>query len=151
MKLRPYLFDFLESVKPYYELILFTSKTKYYTIPVMKVIQNNKNYFDFIFYREHCIILGNDYVKDLTRIGRSLDSTIIIDNLPQHFKLQKENGINIKSFWAQDPGDRALYDLIPILVNIALGEDDVRDGLEKYKDDIITKIVSNIYEYSLNS
>ena len=151
LKLRPYLFDFLESVKPYYELILFTSKTKYYTIPVMKVIQNNKNYFDFIFYREHCIILGNDYVKDLTRIGRSLDSTIIIDNLPQHFKLQKENGINIKSFWAQDPGDRALYDLIPILVNIALGEDDVRDGLEKYKDDIITKIVSNIYEYSLNS
>ena len=149
LKLRPYLFDFLENLKPYYELILFTSKTKYYTIPVMKVIQRNKIYFDFIFYREHCITLGNDYVKDLTRIGRSLDSTIIVDNLPQHFKLQKENGINIKSFWAQDPNDRALYDLIPILINIALEENDVRDGLEKYKEDIVGRITSNIFEQNL--
>jgi len=41
------------------------------------------------------------------------NSTIIIDNYPQHFKLQKENGIYIKSFWAQNPNDRTLYDLIP--------------------------------------
>ena len=149
VKLRPYLVEFLESVKPYYELILFTSKTTYYTIPVMKVLQRNKKYFDYIFYREHCIIIGNDYVKDLTRIGRSLDSTIIVDNLPQHFKLQKENGINIKSFWAQDPNDRALYDLIRILINIALEENDVRDGLEKYKEDIIGRITSNLYDYNL--
>ena len=144
LKLRPYLIEFLENMKPYYELILFTTKTEYYTKPVIDVIQRNKNYFDFIFYREHCIFVENNYVKDLTRIGRSLDSTIIVDNFPQHFKLQKENGINIKSFWAQNPNDRALYDLIPILVNIALEEIDVRDGLEKYKDEIIGKITSNV-------
>ena len=150
LKLRPYLIDFLESVKPYYELILFTSKTQYYTIPIMKIIQRNENYFDFIFYRDHCILVGNDYVKDLTRIGRSLDSTIIVDNLPQSFKLQKENGIHIKSFWAQDPNDKALYYLIPILVNIAFEEFDVRDGLEKYKEEILSQISSNIYDYNLN-
>ena len=144
LKLRPYLIEFLENMKPYYELILFTTKTEYYTKPAIDVIQRNKNYFDFIFYREHCIFVENNYVKDLTRIGRSLDSTIIVDNFPQHFKLQKENGINIKSFWAQNPNDRALYDLIPILVNIALEEIDVRDGLEKYKDEIIGKITSNV-------
>ena len=145
LKLRPYLIEFLESVKPYYELILFTTKSKYYTIPVMNVIHRNKKYFDFIFYKEHCIIIGNTYVKDLTRIGRSLDSTIIVDNLPQHFKLQKENGINIKSFWAQDPNDRALYDLIPILMNIAFEETDVREGLEKYREEIVGRITSNIF------
>ena len=145
LKLRPYLIEFLESVKPYYELILFTTKSKYYTIPVMNVIHRNKKYFDFIFYKEHCIIIGNTYVKDLTRIGRSLDSTIIVDNLPQHFKLQKENGINIKSFWAQDPNDRALYDLIPILMNIAFEETDAREGLEKYREEIVGRITSNIF------
>ena len=150
LKIRPYLTEFLESVKPYYELILFTTKTQYYITPILKVIERNKNYFDFIFYREHCIVLENNYVKDLTRIGRSLDSTIIVDNIPYHFKLQNENGINIKSFWAQNPNDRALYDLIHILVNIALEEVDVRDGLEKYKEEIVGKIVSNVYDiYSL--
>ena len=144
LKLRPYLIEFLENMKPYYELILFTSKTKYYANPALDVIQRNKKYFDFIFYREHCIFIDNNYVKDLTRIGRSLDSTIIIDNYPQHFKLQKENGIYIKSFWAQNPNDRTLYDLIPILINIALDEIDVRDGLEKYKVDIVGKITSNV-------
>ena len=140
----------MESVKPYYELILFTTKTQYYITPILKVIERNKNYFDFIFYREHCIVLENNYVKDLTRIGRSLDSTIIVDNIPYHFKLQNENGINIKSFWAQNPNDRALYDLIHILVNIALEEVDVRDGLEKNKEEIVGKIVSNVYDiYSL--
>jgi len=147
LKLRPYLIEFLESVKPYYELILFTTKSKYYTIPVMNVIHRNKKYFDYIFYKEHCIIIGNTYVKDLTRIGRSLDSTIIVDNLPQHFKLQKENGINIKSFWAQDPNDRALYDLIPILMNIAFEETDVREGLEKYREEIVGRITSNIFNF----
>ena len=86
----------------------------------------------------------------MTRIGRSLDSTIIVDNLPQSFKLQKENGIHIKSFWAQDPNDKALYYLIPILVNIAFEEIHVRDGLEKYKEEILRQISSNIYDYNLN-
>ena len=150
VKLRPYLIDFLDNMKPYYELILFTSKSQFYTNPVINVIQRNKIYFDFIFYREHCMVIGNDYVKDLTKIGRPLDSTIIIDNAPQHFKLQKENSINIKSFWAQDPNDKALYYLIPILINIALDETDTRDGLEKYKEDIISKITSNIYKLNLS-
>jgi Dullard-like phosphatase family protein len=143
LKLRPYLIEFLENVSRYYELILFTSKTQYYAEPIIRAIEQKKKYFDFIFYRENCIYVQNDLVKDLTRIGRPLDSIIIVDNMPQYFKLQKENGIHIKSFWAQEPNDRALYDLIPILINIALEEIDVRDGLIKYRNEIIRKITSN--------
>lgn len=149
LKLRPFLIEFLEGIKPYYELILFTSKTEYYTLPVLNVIQRKKQYFDFILYRENCYLSGYDYVKDLTRIGRPLDSTIIIDNIPQNFKFQKDNGINIKSFWAQDPNDRALYDLISILVNIALEANDVRDSLEKYREEIVGKIISKTDDNSL--
>ena len=144
LKLRPYLIEFLENLGIYYELILFTSKTQYYAEPIIRAIEQKKKYFDFIFYRENCIYVQNDLVKDLTRIGRPLDSIIIVDNMPQYFKLQKENGINIKSFWAQEPNDRALYDLIPILINIAREEIDVRDGLIKYRNEINRKVTSNI-------
>ena len=144
LKLRPFLIEFLENVSQYYELILFTSQSQLYAEPIINAIEQKKKYFDFIFYRENCVIVGNDYVKDLARIGRPLDSTIIVDNVPQYYRFQKENGINIKSFWAQDPRDRALYDLIPILINIAEEELDVRDSLAKYREEIVRKISSNI-------
>ena len=39
---------------------------------------------------------------------------IIIDNVAENYKLQKENGINIKNFEG-DEDDTELYDLIPDL------------------------------------
>jgi len=149
LRLRPFLIQFLEEISYYYELILFTASTEYFAKPIINAIEENKKYFDFIFYRDCCIIIGNDFVKDLTRIGRPLDSTIIVDNMPQNFRLQKENGINIKSFYAQDPNDSALYDLLPILIDIAEDEGDVREGLSKYRNDIVKKVTSNISKYSI--
>ena len=144
VRLRPFLFGFLEEVSQYYELIIFTLATEAYTNSVIGAIENDKKYFDYIFYRQHAIIVGNDFVKDLTRIGRPLNSTIIIDNMPQNFRLQKENGICIKPFWGQDSNDKTLYDLMPILLDIAKGGGDVRISLNKFKDEIIGKITSNI-------
>ena len=149
LRLRPFLIQFLEEISYYYELILFTASTEYFARPIINAIEENKKYFDFIFYRDCCIIIGNDFVKDLTRIGRPLDSTIIVDNMPQNFRLQKENGINIKSFYAQDPNDSALYDLLPILIDIAEDEGDVREGLSKYRNDIVKKVTSNISKYNI--
>ena len=144
VRLRPFLFGFLEEVSQYYELIIFTLATETYTNSVIGAIENDKKYFDYIFYRQHAIIVGNDFVKDLTRIGRPLNSTIIIDNMPQNFRLQKENGICIKPFWGQDSNDKTLYDLMPILLDIAKSGGDIRINLNKFKDEIIGKITSNI-------
>ena len=149
LRLRPFLIEFLEEISFYYELILFTASTEYFAKPIINAIEENKKFFDFVFYRDCCIIIGNDFVKDLTRIGRPLDSTIIVDNMPQNFRLQKENGINIKSFYAQDPNDSALYDLLPILIDIAEDEGDVREGLSKYRNDIVKKVTSNISKYNI--
>ena len=84
-------------------------------------------------------------MKDLSKIGRPLNSTIIIDNNPLNYKLQKENGICIKSFWGENNEDAALYHLIKILIDIAKDNIDVRDGISKYKDQIISKVSSNIF------
>ena len=90
LKFRPGLDEFLENVKRYYEIIVFTSATKGYADPIENEIENNCKYFDYRLYRQHTIIYDNYYVKDISRIGRSLDKIIIIDNMPQNYILQKE-------------------------------------------------------------
>lgn len=65
----------------------------------MEVIDGFKNYVDHILCRQHTIKKKGETIKDLSRIGRTLDSIFIVDNLPQNFKLQKENGIAISSWY----------------------------------------------------
>jgi CTD small phosphatase-like protein 2 len=81
----------------------------------------------------------------LSKIGRDLNRTLIVDNMPQNFRLQKDNGIFIKTFYGEDRSDAALIDLIPILNEIALSNtSDVRKSLYKYREEILNKISSNI-------
>ena len=144
LRARPYLFGFLEEMGHYFELIIWTSATEAYANSLIDAIEYDKKYFDYVLYREHAIIIGDDFVKDLTRIGRSLDRIIIIDDMPQNFRLQKENGITIKPFFGNDLDDSALYELVPILKHIAESGNDARIGLNKYRKEIVAKVTSNI-------
>ena len=66
--------------------------------------------------------------------------------MPQNFKLQKENGILISSFWGENTNDKALLNLGRILVTIAVEmidnnySIDIRYLLLKYRDDILRKV-----------
>ena len=144
LQIRPGVISFLEQVGKFYELIVFTAATQDYGDLLIDAIEENNLYFEHRFYRQHTVIIGNDFVKDLNRIGRPLDKIIIVDNMPQNFRLQKENGINIKAFWGEDSNDNALEELGKILINIAKDGGDVRVGLEKYRDEIVKKVTSNI-------
>ena len=144
LKLRPGVVTFLEVIKEYYEIILFTEASEAYTELIMEAFNKNE-FFDYKFFRQHTIIIGQDFVKDLQRIGRPLDRIIIVDNIAQNFRMQKNNGILIKPFDGEDQNDQALIDLIPILINIAKDNIDARNGLVKYRDEIMTKITSNLF------
>ena len=85
-----------------------------------------------------------DFVKDLSKLGRDLSKVIIVDNMEQNYKLQKSNGIAIRPFWGKDSDDSALSDLSEILIKIAERKLDVRTGLKLYKDDILSKVTTNI-------
>ena len=52
--------------------------------------------------------------QDLSKIGRDLATSIIIDNLPENFKLQQNNGFEIRT-WNEDVKDTQLGDLTKIL------------------------------------
>ena len=145
MQLRPGLFQFFQKVKSFYEIIIFSSGNKKYSDAMLDTIDVKRNMFDYRLYQEHCVIIDNDFVKDLSRIGRNIDKIIIVDNLAQNYRLQKENGINIKSFYGDDPNDRSLYQLGKILIAIAQNGGDVRKGIKKYWNELIYKVCSNIF------
>ena len=142
LRLRPGLFEFLSSVKIFYELVIFTSATQEYADPILNAIEKGNKIFDFKLYRQHTIIYNNEFVKDISKLGRPLDKLIIVDNLQQNFRLQKGNGIMIKGFWGEDIYDTALYSLSEILTHIANEFSDVRLGILKYRDEILTKVSS---------
>ena len=143
LQFRPGLDYFLLKMKNIYEIIVFTSATQEYADPIENCIEQNEKYFDARLYRQHTIIYENDFVKDISRIGRPLNSIIIVDNMPQNFRLQKENGIFIKPFWGDDIFDSALFSLADILEKIYHQFDDVRQGIYYFKDEILNKVASN--------
>ena len=139
---RPGLFEFLDSLKPYYELISFTSATQSYAEPIINGIESEKNYFSYNLYRPHMIIVGKDFIKDLSKIGRPLDKTIIVDNMGNNFRLNRDNGILIYPFYDENnKRDNALIKLKNILIMIyQKNYKDIREGLKDFKDEIIMNV-----------
>ena len=126
-------------------MVVFTAATQDYADPIINAIEQKGTTFDHRLYRVHTIIINNDFVKDLSRLGRDLSRVIIVDNMEQNYKLQPDNGITIRPFWGKDVNDMALMDLLTILTNIVNKNMDVRDGISMFKEDIISRVTSNIY------
>ena len=142
---RPGLNKFLTEISKIYEIILFTSAKQEYADSIINQIDKNKIYFEKRLYRQHNLIINNSFIKDLSKLERDLSKVLIIDNKPQSYGLQKDNGIFIKSFHGDDKFDNALIDLIPILKKIASNPyNDVRKEIKKMKDEIFIKVTTDL-------
>ncbi len=69
-------------------------------------------------YRQHTLPIGPAFIKDLSRLGRDLGRTIIVDNSPENFQLQPENGLPIRT-WVGDVNDKELQRLATVLEGTA--------------------------------
>ena len=78
-------------------------------------------------FRDSCLPVEGNFLKDLTVLGRDLAATVLVDNSPHAFGYQPDNGIPIES-WFDDPHDRELLKLEAFLRTLE-GLDDVRPAV----------------------
>ena len=142
--IRPYCFQFLEEMSKIFEIVIFTAALKDYADSILDVLDPNKKLINYRLYRQHTSVVGITYCKDLSKIGRDLGKTIIVDNLADNFKLQPNNGIHILT-WLDDMKDTQLYDLGKILKDLVSRQPaDIRPIIKKFKEDINKKLRNNM-------
>ena len=149
--IRPGAIQFLEDMSKLYEIVIFTASLSQYAIPLLKQIDKNK-YCEHTLFREHCYSFDNNgnpgYVKDLSKLNRDLNNLIIIDNNPNCYFLNKDNGLPIKT-WLNDRNDRELFIIKPYLEFMANDYiTDVRPIINKVKEGKIIKY--NIFDEIIN-
>ncbi|CDW87250.1 nli interacting factor-like phosphatase family protein [Stylonychia lemnae] len=139
---RPHLHEFLEEVSQYFEIVIFTAALQDYADYILDKIDPNQDLIKYRLYRQHTNFREKDgvYLKDLSRIGRDLKRTIILDNVKENFQLQRENGVFIKT-WLNDQEDTVLLDILPLLKQIVIEKvPDVRETLRRYRDSVMRHI-----------
>mmetsp|Transcript_57466 Transcript_57466/g.115137 ORF Transcript_57466/g.115137 Transcript_57466/m.115137 type:complete len:349 (-) Transcript_57466:93-1139(-) len=118
---RPGVDQLLAQVSQLYEVVVYTASLPQYANKLLDQLDKDGNVALRLF-RNACTRLPNGYVKDLSKLGRDLKDVIIVDNSPICYSLQPSNAIPIKT-WRDDPHDRELFDLVPILNSLAEVED----------------------------
>ena len=81
---RPYTRHFLREVSQYFEIVIFTAATQDYTDYILQRVDIEQT-ISHKLYREHTTAGRLGIVKDISRLGRDLSKTIIIDNNPRSF------------------------------------------------------------------
>lgn len=116
---RPGLREFLERASEFAELVLFTSGKEGYAKPLVNTLDPHGR-IGLRLYREAVVdSKGRAVVKDLSRLGRDLGRTILVDNNPFSFCLQQTNGVPIMPYNGDRDDSQLLDVLLPLIESLS--------------------------------
>ncbi|XP_038867891.1 carboxy-terminal domain RNA polymerase II polypeptide A small phosphatase 2-like isoform X2 [Salvelinus namaycush] len=118
---RPHVDEFLQRMGELFECVLFTASLAKYADPVTDLL-DQCGVFRTRLFRESCVFHQGCYVKDLSRLGRQLNKTLILDNSPASYIFHPENAVPVVS-WFDDLEDTELLSLLPVFEELSEAED----------------------------
>ena len=134
---------FLRRMSQIYEVVIFTASISKYANAILDRLDPVK-YCSNRLFRDHCSLIQNVFVKDLSKVGRDLKDVIILDNSPLSYLLHYENALPIKT-WIDDKNDIELYKYLRFLEYLA-EVDDVRTEIQYLVDRNVEKIDFELFE-----
>lgn len=134
---RPHLMHFLQEAAQDFEVVLFTAAAQRHADAVLGVLDPDRRLIQHRLYGHHTVASPQwSWVKDLSRLGRDLSQTLIVDDCNMAALFQLENWVSIPPFthlhhaWRQDT---ALLDVLRLLREKVLPATDVRQALHEHR------------------
>lgn len=137
---RAFLKQLFQSIARDFEIVVWTASERSYAKKVLSEI-NEDHVVEHLVYRHSKWYCEDDCTKDLKKLGRNLDATIIVENTPDCIRCNPKNGIIVEDFDVQtserSPGvkhtrsrDNTLIRLLELLQKLACSGRTVPDFLE---------------------
>lgn len=95
---------------------------------------DKSGYISYRLFRQHLSKHNGLPVKDLSLLGRDLNKMLIIDNIPENYLKQPENGVKIPSFYGEEDDIKLLELTKELIKAISTSPNDIRPFLPKIRD-----------------
>jgi CTD small phosphatase-like protein 2 len=104
---RPHLDKFFALIAGKFEVTVFTASQQVYAERLLNLLDPEGKHIHNRLYRDSCLNVDGNFLKDLNVLGRDLTKTVLVDNSPHAFGYQLDNGIPFES-WFDDKKDTEL-------------------------------------------
>lgn len=145
---RPYSQYFLDEMSQYYEIVAFSVAFPNQLNKLIDIL-DKKRLIQYRLFRHHAIKSYGRYYKDMSRLGRDLSKTILLD--VQLDKLSKDNEIQVRP-WLGSSKDTVLAQLCPMLAMIVIKGLDASEAASKFQEQMAKNVKSGVkyINYDMN-
>ena len=133
VQVRPYAAYFLQEMGKYFEIVIFTAAAEDYADLVLNELDKN-NSISYRLYRRHTKPNKGAFLKDLSKLGRDITKTCIIDNNKDNFELQPQNGLHISTFIGEQNDNELLLLCNDLMKIVRSNKKDIRPIIKEIND-----------------